>query len=278
MNKNILASGIDVSIWQKDFDMSRAKAEGFTFVIAKGGGTLADGAMYVDPQFESNYKKAKALGMNVGAYFYSRATDEAAARAEAEYFYDRVIKGRQFDLPVYVDIEERAQLALGARRLTDVAHAFCQTLEERGCWAGIYSSLSYFKTKMIDSELQRYAHWIACWATDCIYDGECFGIWQYGGETNPIRSNQVAGVTCDQNYLLVDYPPQIKASGLNGYTKPSAPIGKSDVNGDGMLSAKDLSAEMKAIAAGSKDAAYDINGNGRVDTKDLTALMKKMSK
>ena len=44
-------------------------------------------------------------------------------------------------------------------------------------------------------------------------------MWQFGGETNKIRTNKVAGVVCDQNYAYKDYPTQIKNAGLNGFKK-----------------------------------------------------------
>ena len=42
-------------------------------------------------------------------------------------------------------------------------------------------------------------------------------MWQFGGETNKIRTNKVAGVTCDQNYAFMDYPAIMKRAKLNGY-------------------------------------------------------------
>lgn len=55
-------------------------------------------------------------------------------------------------------------------------------------------------------------------------------MWQFGGETNLIRSNKINGQTCDQDYCYVDYPSKIKAAGLNGYAKSgtSAPAKKSN--------------------------------------------------
>ena len=44
-------------------------------------------------------------------------------------------------------------------------------------------------------------------------------MWQFGGETNKIRTNKVAGVTCDQNYAYKDYPAIINKAGLNGFHK-----------------------------------------------------------
>ena len=44
-------------------------------------------------------------------------------------------------------------------------------------------------------------------------------MWQFGGETNKIFSNKVAGVTCDQDYVYKDYPLIIRNAGLNGFKK-----------------------------------------------------------
>jgi len=44
-------------------------------------------------------------------------------------------------------------------------------------------------------------------------------MWQFGGETNKIRSNKIAGVTCDQNYAYKDYPGIMIQKGINGYKK-----------------------------------------------------------
>lgn len=62
----------------------------------------------------------------------------------------------------------------------------------------------------------KYALWVAQWNTELTYTGNC-GMWQFGGETNFIRSNKIAGVVCDQNFMLVDYPVLIKDAGKNGY-------------------------------------------------------------
>ena len=96
---------------------------------------------------------------------------------------------------------------------------------------------------MNDDQLQIYAHWVACWAKDCDYPYESFGMWQYGGETNLIRSNQVAGQTTDQNYMLIDYPKYIKEAGKNGYSAtaqnvvsaPSTPVSSSAHTANNLL-------------------------------------------
>lgn len=208
--------GIDISAWQGDFDLARAKREGVQFVLTKGGG--GDDGLYVDGQFAANYEKARTLGIPVGCYWFSRALTVAEAEREAAFFYENCLKGRQFGLPVFIDVENRRQLALGRRALTNIVKAWCHALERRGYYVGIYSALSFFSDYLYDDELTGYAHWVACWAKSCDYEpASCFGLWQFGGETNFIRDNHVAGVVCDQDYLFIDYETRIRERGLNGF-------------------------------------------------------------
>lgn len=210
--------GIDVSKWQGNFDFGAAVKEGVKFAIIKGGG--GDSGLYVDSKFLTNYTNAKKKALPVGAYWFSKALTVEEAEKEAEYFYKNVLEDRQFELPVYMDVEHKAMLALGKSKLTEIVKAWCEYLEKRGFWVGIYSSKAYFKSYMNDSDLQNYAHWVAQWDTKCTYpNADCLGMWQFGGETNKIRTNKVSGVVCDQNYMLVDYPVKIKAAGKNGFAK-----------------------------------------------------------
>ena len=218
--------GIDVSRWQGDFDFGQAKKEGAQFAILRGAysapGVEFDGGK--DGKFETYYTHAKREGLAVGVYQYSMARTVADAQAEAEYLCSNVLKGNQFELPIYYDVEDKVSKQLGARLLTDIVKTWCEYLEARGYFVGVYSSLSFFGSYLYDSELQSYTHWVAQWAKACTYKPtELAAMWQFGGETNLIRSNKVAGVTCDQNYMLKDFPAIIKAGGYNGYTK-AAPV------------------------------------------------------
>lgn len=210
--------GIDISRWQGNFNFDKAVKEGVEFVIVKGGG--GDDGLYVDRKFNENYNAVKQRKLPVGVYWFSKALTVADAKKEAEYFYSNCLKGKQFELPVYIDIEHKAQTTLGKRLLTDIVKTWCEYLEQKGFWVGIYSTPYFFNTYMYDNELTCYAHWVAHWAKECSYKNmSCFGMWQFGGETNAIRTNKVAGVVCDQNYMLVDYPAKIKAAGMNGFKK-----------------------------------------------------------
>lgn len=222
--------GIDVSHWQGDFNFARAKSnEGVEFAIIKAGG--GDAGLYKDSKFEANYKKCEDCGLPKGAYFYGNAKSVAEAKKEAEYFIS-ILSGKKYEYPVFYDVEGRMITDNDRATLTEIVKAFCSTMEAAGYWVGIYSSESFFNSKMNDSELTRYSHWVARWGKSkpAPSSGAETQMWQFGGETNLIRSNKINGQTCDQDYCYVDYPEKIKVAGLNGYSKggSSAPVKKSN--------------------------------------------------
>ena len=206
--------GIDVSRWQGSFSFQTAKSDGVRFAILRGAHHLSK-----DTMFDSNYTAAKAQDLNVGVYQYSMAETTAQAKQEAEFLYDSCLKGRKFELPIFIDVEDEVQKKLGKTALTAIVKAWCEALEAKGFWVGIYASNSFYGTYVNDSELLTYSHWVAQWAKDCTYSNKnVLGVWQFGGETNLLRSNKIAGVTCDQDYMLIDYPSLIKKAGKNGYS------------------------------------------------------------
>lgn len=210
--------GIDISRYQGDFDLTKAKNDGVEFVIIKGGG--GDDGLYVDHKFSMNYTRAKMLGLPVGAYWFSRALDVATAKKEAEYFYKNCLEGRQFELPVYIDVEHKKMLTLGKAKLTEILKTWCEYLEQKGYYVGIYASLSSFRSYMDDAQLRRFTHWVAQWSRTCEYQyTDALGIWQFGGETNLLRSPIIAGKVVDQDYMYIDFPARIKAAGLNGFNE-----------------------------------------------------------
>lgn len=212
--------GIDVSHWQGNFNFAKAKAEGVQYAILKAGG--GDDGLYQDSKFNTYYNNAKAAGLGVGAYFFGAAKSVAQAQREADKFIS-ILKGKQFDYPVYYDVEG-SMLSLNKSLLTDIIYTFCERVEKAGYYVGIYSAQYVFNDRVDDTKLARYAHWLAYWGKrmpTLKYSGDP-GLWQFGGETNLIRTNKVAGVVCDQDYCLVDYPEAIKRLGLNGYPKSAS--------------------------------------------------------
>ena len=205
--------GIDISKWQKGFNFDKAIREGVEFVILRGAYSTSK-----DACLEDFYKACKTRNLPVGVYHYSMAKTVVEARKEANFLISEVLKGKKFEYPIYMDVEDATQRQLGKKRLTDIVVAYCETLEKAGYYVGIYSSASFFKTYLDESRLSGYDKWVAQWSVRCNYDGG-YGMWQFGGEANRIRTTKVAGVTCDQDYAYKDYPSIIKNAGLNGYGK-----------------------------------------------------------
>lgn len=186
--------GIDVSRWQGDFNFAKAKAEGVEFAIIKAGG--GDGGLYKDSKYERDYSECVKNGISVGAYFFGQAMNTDAAIKEADYFC-KLLAGKTFPYLVWYDVEAKM---LNAKGLDAIVIAFINRVIANGYRCGIYASESTLKTLCKNAVINAYPHWTARWSkTQPTIKTD---IWQFGGEANYIRTNKVAGVICDQNYLL----------------------------------------------------------------------------
>jgi GH25 family lysozyme M1 (1,4-beta-N-acetylmuramidase) len=130
-----------------------------------------------------------------------------------------VIKGKQFEYPIYFDLEEQKQFAKGKDFCSQLVRTFCTVIEDAGYWAGLYTSKSYLTTHIDAATANKYALWVAQWAAKCTYAGS-YGMWQKSetGKVSGINGN----VDLDECYL--DYPSFIKTRGLNGFSKIPTPV------------------------------------------------------
>ena len=205
--------GIDLSSWQGGYNYSRATKEGVKFAILRAGFSQTK-----DSQFETHYKNAKKQGWGVGAYWYTYAESVAEAKKEAKAFL-KVIKGKKFEYPIYLDIEDSSLRKLGRTTLNNIVKEFGTIIQNAGYYFGVYTNVDWYKNKISGETLnKKYDWWIASW-TSTKPSGIDAGMWQFGGSYNEIRSNKVAGVTTDQDYAYKDYPLLMKQLGKNGYKK-----------------------------------------------------------
>lgn len=239
MNKKF---GVDISKWQKGIKLEQVKKEGVEFAILKIGGS--DAGRYSDKQFETYYKKCKALGIPVGCYYFGRDLDVASAIASADHMIS-LMKGHQFEYPVYYDVEGAMVTKTSKENLTKIVKAFCERVEAAGYWVGIYASLSVFNSEMDGNALSHFCKWVAAYrkTKPANYD-----MWQYGGTINYIRSNKIAGKVVDQDYCYKDYPALIKAKGLNGFGKVNTP--PAQTSGKKALYQVKVTASMLNVRAG----------------------------
>lgn len=203
-------SGIDISYCQTNVNWNVLKVD---FVLIRAG--YGRYAYQKDTMFETHYNNACSKNIPKGAYWYSYAMSEAEAIEEAKACI-AVLKGKKFEYPIYFDMEEQKQKALGRAKVSAIVKAFCKTMEDAGYWVGLYTNVDWY-VNVIDDEIKnRYAIWIAHWDVSKPGISGQYGVWQYKVGT----INGVSG-RCDLDYSYVDYPTMIKARGKNGYPAPA---------------------------------------------------------
>ena len=203
--------GIDVSVHNGNIDWNKVKADGIDFAILRAGyGRLEK---QKDEKFEANYAAAKAVGIPVGAYWYSYAMTPEEAELEADVFL-KVISGKQFEFPVYYDVEEKKQFDLGKENVSAIMRAFLSKVEAAGYFTGLYGSASSLTTHTADDIKSRYTIWLAHWVQQTNYSGS-YAVWQYS------EKGSVNGITgsVDLDTCTKDFPTIIKSKGLNGFGK-----------------------------------------------------------
>lgn len=208
-------NGIDLSEHNGSVDWNKVKAD---FVILRAG--FGCDISQKDDRFEENYAGAKSRSIPVGVYWYSYAMDENEARLEADVFL-ATIHGKQFEYPVFYDVEESKQFELGKEKLSAIIRAFLERVEAAGYFVGLYGSASSLVTYTENDIKEKYTIWLAHWCENTNYSG-AYGIWQHSckGKVDGISGD----VDLDKCY--VDYPERIKAKVLNGYgtTPTPAPL------------------------------------------------------
>lgn len=201
-----MKKGIDVSHHNGTIDWNKVNTQ-FCIVRAGYGRETSQKDLF----FEKNYRDCKARKIPVGAYWYSYATSVAEAAKEAEVCL-QVIAGKQFEYPIFFDIEEKKQFALGKAACTAIAKAFLEKVEKAGYYVGIYSSKNGLENYIDKSVRERYAVWVAnVGVSQTSYRGAA--MWQYSwtGKHSGIKGD------VDCNYCYIDYPSIIKSKGLNGF-------------------------------------------------------------
>ncbi len=211
-----MLKGIDVSKWQGQIDFNAVKRSGIDFVLINAG--YGKSVFQKDPFFEQNYTRAKTAGLKIGAYWFSYAMTPDEAKQEAQTFAE-VIKGKQFDFPVYYDLENDPKssyfpFTTGKENCSEMVKAFCLEMEKLGYFVGLYISRSPLQTHISKEVAERFALWLAEYGDKLNYNGN-YGIWQHSS------TGRVVGVIgdVDLDRAKIDYSAIIKKGGFNGYQK-----------------------------------------------------------
>ena len=195
-----MKKGIDLSCWQTNVDYKKLKEEGIEFAIIRCGygkdAVDEKGKPQKDSMFETHYKGCKEAGIKVGAYHYSYCSKVENAILEAQNCLS-FIKGKEFDLPIYYDLENSRTKVLGIDQITQIALIFCRELRNNGYRTGVYANLDWFKNYIRPEalELEGFSIWLAQWNNEITANFNP-DIWQF---TNDLK---VANIKCDGDYLL----------------------------------------------------------------------------
>ena len=186
-------------------------AKNVDFVILRAG--YGKEFSQIDKKFEEYYSECKKRNIPVGCYWYSYAKTKAEAEKEAEVFL-KTIRGKQFEFPVYYDVEEYDIFKLGKKAVSEIITAFCEKVEKAGYFTGFYSNPNFIHNVVNDTVKNKFTLWLAHWNS---YTPYCdYGIWQRSskGKISGINGN------VDTNFCATDFTAKIKELGLNGFSKP----------------------------------------------------------
>lgn len=208
----LMKKGIDISWCQPKVDWQKVTAE--FCIIQIGGGAVR---RQKDTMYESHYAGAKGRGIPVGAYWFTWARTIAEAEEEADICIS-LLKGKQFEYPIFLDLEQEAIYKTGKANVSAIIRAFLSKVEKAGYWVGLYCNPDVLVHYCEADIPKRYSIWLAQWDVTKPTYGGAYGIWQHAvGKADGISGD------CDLDYCYIDYPTQIKAKGLNGYGTPKPP-------------------------------------------------------
>jgi GH25 family lysozyme M1 (1,4-beta-N-acetylmuramidase) len=240
-NTEVLAKGVDVSVYQHKggangwlpLDWQKVREAGFEFAILKAGSTprLSEEGVPLggpDATFEMDYRDAREAGMALGAYFYTYASTPEGIRADAELLISW-LDGKQFEYPIFFDLEDPSLKELGKDTLTELSVTFISTLQEHGYYGALYSNNEWLTEYLHANTLKAvFDVWYARYpliSEDPIAPTQVFawnperygtqlGLWQY---TQYGVIDGIDDISFDFNYAYRDYPSLIKKYGYNGF-------------------------------------------------------------
>jgi len=202
-----MKKGIDISAYQTQVDWNKVQAD-FCIIQCWGGVVLGQ----PDTMYESHYAGAKSRGIPVGCYLFACAKTVDEAKKEADICIS-MLKGKQFEYPIFYDLERADILKTGKANVSAIIRAFLTKVEAAGYWVGLYCNPDVIVHYLEPDIAKRYSIWLAQY--DVSAPTYPCGIWQP-------NTAQTAGFPepVDQDICYIDYESQIKAKGLNGYGKP----------------------------------------------------------
>ena len=174
--------GVDVSAFQKDIDWQQVKDSGIRFAMLRlGYRGYESGKLVEDEYIQKNLEQTKALGMPIGAYFFSQALTIKEVDEEIDFML-KVLGDYELHMPIVLDWEIPTSTArtaqMDARTLTALQEYFCKTMTEKGFTPMVYFNWHQSNTLLYLNELEDYPFWLALYGSRMTYPYHV-EMWQY---------------------------------------------------------------------------------------------------
>jgi GH25 family lysozyme M1 (1,4-beta-N-acetylmuramidase) len=209
---------LDVSRYQGKITLDgwkQVKAAGYKGAMLKTVSTnhklskRTDG-LYIDPTFETNYRNARAAGLDVGVYYYTYATSEAMADAELA-LVRQAVYGKELTMPLAVDVEENKLKPMSTLDLTNLTAYALEQVEKMGFYAQLYTYTHYSNMEL---DMGRLASRWDVWLSDTTGHTPAVG-YHYNAHQHT-SEGRVPGISgnVDLNVTTLNYPRIIRKKGL----------------------------------------------------------------
>ena len=178
------------------------------FIILRAGGNY--GGFYKDSKFEMYYAACKRKGIPVGAYYDAGKDLWCADGREYAHHFLKLISGKVFEMPVYIDIEVVPKRY--KKMTTGAAIEFCREMEKNRYFVGIYGSdINTFKEQLSLGQITDFSLWVARYGKRPEYVKE-YDMWQHSSK------GSIEGIKgpVDLDTTSVDFPSLLKGVHLNG--------------------------------------------------------------
>ena len=145
-------AGIDVSKHNGNIDFKQVRDDDYQFVFIKA----TEGKTYKDDAFDRNYRSARDAGLKVGAYHFFRKNRTGEEQANNLL---QAIKGKEFDLPLVIDLEDDWGNGATVNRQNALERVMdmIEILNGKGYQVMIYTNLDgynkYYKDMLGDHDL-----------------------------------------------------------------------------------------------------------------------------
>lgn len=188
---------IDISEHNGTIDFKKVKNDGIKDVIIRIGWVGNKKNHTIDKKFEEYYKKAKENDFNIGFYVYSYCKNKTSLNSGIKWVKEQ-IKNKDFNLPLFIDLEDEEISSLSKANLTNQAIQFCESFD---CKTGVYANLYWFNNKLNINQLVDYKIWLAQYTTGSNHFFKYkVDLWQYTstGKIDGIKGNvDISKCMCD---------------------------------------------------------------------------------